>query len=128
MATDTDLERYLIENAPSGEFSPCAHYDRDADALTVFISNEPEYAKRLNSRVTAYLSEETDELMGCRIKGVRSVLEDIGSFDVALSHGRIKLKMLFVALHGPFASDPDARDAYRQLGRALPDIELEVPC
>src|ERR1700679_1605698 len=89
MAIDeTELKHLLRENAPSGEFRPCAFYDSEADALTVYFSNEPEHGKRLNSRVTIYLSDETEELVGCRIKGVRMVLDDIGSFDVSISHRR----------------------------------------
>jgi hypothetical protein len=127
MATDAaDLKRYLEENAPTGEFTPCAHYDADADALTFYFSNEPDYARRLNSRVTIYLSEESNELVGCRVKGVRAVLEDIGAFDVSISHRKVKLKMLFVALHGSFSTDPDARSVYRHIGRVVGNTDLEV--
>ncbi|MBI1900766.1 MAG: hypothetical protein HYS13_06605 [Planctomycetia bacterium] len=130
MAADrNDLKRYLEENAPQGTFSPCVHYDADADALTFFFSNKPEHAKRLNSRVTVYLSDESEDLVGCRIKGVRAVLEDIGSFDVAISHGKVKLKMLFVALHETFSADPASRAIYRQIGDVVrhSDLEVQVP-
>ncbi|MEX2118784.1 MAG: hypothetical protein WD847_04165 [Pirellulales bacterium] len=130
MATEeTNLGDFLEQNAPTGEFAPCAHYDRDADALTLYVGNEPEHGRRLNSRVTIYISDETGELVGCRIKGVRAVLEDVGSFDIAISLGKVKLKILFAALHGPFSTDPDSREVYRRLGKALhdSDIELEVP-
>jgi hypothetical protein len=103
MATDwKEMKDYFSEATSGKDFEPCAHYDADSDVVTFFLSNAPEHARRLNSRVTIYLSDETEELVGCRIKGVRSVLEDIGSFDVSISHGRIKLRLLFVALHGVF--------------------------
>lgn len=130
MATDSkEMSNYFSEMTAGKEFKPCAHYDADADTVTVFLSNEPEYAKRLNSRVTIYLSDENDQLVGCRVKGVRSVLEDIGSFDVSISHGKVKLRMLFVALHGVFSPDPHARDVYRKIGQATrqSDLELELP-
>lgn len=130
MATNwKEMSDYFAEMTAGREFEPCAHYDADADSLTFFLSNEPEHAKRLNSRVTIYLSDESDELVGCRIKGVRSVLEDIGSFDVSISHGKVKLRLLFVALHGVFSPDPDARDIFRQIGQAIgqSDLELELP-
>lgn len=130
MATDwQEMTDYFSEKTAGREFSPCAHYDPDADALTFYFSNESDYAKRLNSRVTIYLSDETDELVGCRVKGVRSVLEDIGEFDVAVSHGKIRLKMLFVAFQAVFADSPDARVVYRKIGHAVKesDLELELP-
>lgn len=130
MATKWEDMKVEFQRATSGRtFQPCAHYDQDADAITFFFSNEAEYRQRLNSRVTIYLSDETNELVGCRIKGVRSVLEDIGSFDVSISHGKIKLKMLFVALHAAFDTDVDARSIFRVIGRAVAesDVELDIP-
>jgi hypothetical protein len=127
MATGmTELEQYLRENAPSGEFAPCAHYDEDSDALTLYLSNEPDYRERLNSRVTVYRSMETDELVGCRIKGVRAVLEDLGWFDVAINDGKNKLSMLFVAFHGTFATDEQGRKVYRKIGEAIRSADIEV--
>ena len=135
MATRTrmnDLENYLRENAPSGEFSPCARYDEDSDALTLYLSNEPDYRQRLNSRVTIYRSMETDELVGCRIKGVLAVLEDLGWFDVSICDGKNTLTILFVAFHGTFATDEQGREAYRQIGEAIRSAGIEVglpqPC
>ncbi|MFQ5730702.1 MAG: hypothetical protein ACE5KM_01985 [Planctomycetaceae bacterium] len=97
--------------------------------MTFYFSNEPDHGKRLNSRVTIYMSDETGELVGCRVKGVRAVLEDIGSFDVSISHGKVKLSMLFVAFHAVFSDDDDSRLAYRKIGQAASkcDLELEVP-
>lgn len=134
MATDlTELERYLIENAPQGQFSPCARYDEDSDALTLFLSNEPEYRQRLNSRVTIYRSMESDKIVGCRIKSVRSVLDDLGSFDIAITDGKWRLTLLFVALHGTFATDEASRGVYRTISHAIAsaeivDVDLPEPC
>ena len=134
MATDlTELEKYLHDNAPSGAFSPCARYDEDADALTLFLSNEPEYRERLNSRVTIYRSMESDQIVGCRIKAVKSVLDDLGSFGIAITDGKWRLTMLFVALHGTFSTDEESRGAYRAIGHAISsatsmDVDLPEPC
>lgn len=130
MATNlSDLIANFEQETAGQEFQPYAYYDADSDALMFFISNEPEHGKRLNSRVTIYLSDETDELVGCRIKGVHSVLEDIGSFDVSISHRKIKLTMLFAALHGKFAEEPESRNMYRHIGRHVgkSDLEIDLP-
>lgn len=126
MATTAPLTELLEEVVSCGQFSPCAHYDADADALTFYLSNEPDHGQRLNSRVTIYLSDESQELVGCRIKGVRRVLEDLGWFDVSIKHGRVKLSMLFVALHGTFSDDDGSRRIYRRLGEAVVDSGIEV--
>lgn len=130
MATDWNEMRDNFLGETAGKtFRPCAHYDPDSDCVTFYFSNEPDYAKRLNSRVTIYLSDESDELVGCRVKGVRAVLEDIGSFDVSISHGKVKLTILFVAFHAVFGSDPESRNVYRKIGQAASesDLELELP-
>jgi len=127
MAIDsTDLKKHFEENAPQSDFVPCAHYDSDSDAVTFYFSNEPDYRKRLNTRVTIYLSDATHELVGCRIKGVRRVLEDIGWFDVSIKHGRARLDILFLPLHEAFADDEDARQFYRKLGDMARRFQVEI--
>lgn len=127
MATDwNEMKEYFLQETAGKTFRPYAHYDPDSDALTFYFSNEADHGRRLNSRVTIYLADESGELVGCRIKGVHAVLEDIGSFDVSIAHGKVKLTMLFVALHGTFSNDPDARSLYRQLGRRIGELDLEV--
>ena len=59
MATEwTDMESSFNEMTEGRECSPTAHYDSDADALTFFLSNQPEHRKRLNSRVTIFGSSD----------------------------------------------------------------------
>lgn len=122
----SDLMTLFAENRPSGEFRPCVFYGFEEDALYVYFSNAPEYAKRLNSRITVYLALETNELVGCQIKGVRAVLEDLDSFDVEVSQGRVKLSIVFLAYHATIADDPAARNVYQQLARAASQANLEI--
>lgn len=128
MAEDTaELKTLLSSVRPDeGEFTPCAYYGPEEDALVFYFRNDPDYAKRLNSRVTLYLSLASNELVGCQIKGVKRVLDDIGWFDVSISHGKVKLKLLFVALHATIPDDPESRSLYRRLGEAASQTELEV--
>ncbi|MCA9093871.1 MAG: hypothetical protein KDA68_10315 [Planctomycetaceae bacterium] len=79
------------------------------------ISNEPEYRKRINSRVTVYLSDKDNHLVGCKVKGIRRVVDDIKWFDTHITDGKVKLSFLFVSLHGAFDDDEDARKFYRTL-------------
>lgn len=125
MAEDAvDLVQFVKQHRPMGEFKPYYYYGSEEDSLTVYFRGDADYADRINSRVTLFISMEDEELVGFQIKNVRSVLEDIGWFDVSISHGRIKLKLLFVALRGAFESSPDERQLYRQIGQKLSDIDL----
>lgn len=132
MAETTDLIEFLDKRPESAEqFKPYAYYGEEEDALTFFFRDEQDYAKRLNKRVTVYLSTETGDLTGCLIKNVRQVLEDIGWFDVQIDHGRVNLKMLFLALRGTFAEQTEGRTLYRELGKRVSaageEISIKVP-
>jgi hypothetical protein len=118
----------LMNSATEGKFEPYAYYGCEEDALTFYFNPAADYARRINSRVTVFLSLETNELVGCQIKSVRHVLEDIGWFDVAIKTGKVRLDLLFVACHADF-DDPDARSIYRQIGQHVKDagIEVDVP-
>lgn len=124
-----ELIDYIEANPPAGVFAPWAHYGADEDALMFYFGQQPDYARRVNSRVTVYLSLETDELVGCQIKGVHRVLQDIGMFDVTISHGRIKLKLVFLAMLDSLSENPETREVYLQLSRRAVEsgVELEFP-
>ena len=114
---------------PASEFQPCAYYGADEDALIFYFRPGRDYARRLNRLVTLYISLEDDELVGCQIEGVRSVLDELGDFNIEVEHRRLKLNILFLAYAGTVMDDPEARSAYRILARAasLSNLEIEVP-
>ena len=124
-----EMIAYSDENQPTAEFVPCAQYGAEEDTLMFYFSDQPDYARRLNSRVAVYLSMQTDDLVGCQIKGVRRVLQDIGTFDCTIHHGRIQLKFVFLAMLDSLSEDPETRDVYLQLSRRAVEtgVELEVP-
>ena len=124
MATSTSfLDEWTQGSLGSGEFRPYAEYGEEEDAMICFFRPDPYSAKRLNSRVTIYLSEDNGDLVGCEIKSVRHVLHDIDWFPVSIRHGKIDLNLLFLACRGDFSSD---RDLYRKIGRSVQDANLTL--
>lgn len=123
------LEDLLKSTKPGENFSPVAYYGEEEDSLMIYLKNDPDYAKRINSRVTVFLSEESDELVGCQIKNVRRVLDDIGWFDAKIKHGKIEIKLLFLSLRETFCNDEIGRECYRKLGELVTQtpLEIEVP-
>ena len=122
MATDPGDLMELVEKHREGQFTPYAYYGSEEDALTMYWKGDADYARRLNSRVTVFLSLDSDELVGCQIKSVRHVLEDIGWFDVSVKHGRVRVDMLFLAYRGEFAEE--SRSIYRRIGEEVSRTEL----
>jgi hypothetical protein len=123
-----DLKSFFESLPPKsrGAFKPTAHYGEEEDALIFYFRDDPDYAKRINKRVTIYLSLDSDQLVGCEIKGVRHVLEDLGSFDVAINHKDATLQMLFMAYLGTLDS-PDDRKVFRGLAKEAIKSKLKIP-
>ena len=110
-----ELIVHILSHPPKGAFIPCAYYGEEEDALMFYFRNDPDYAKRVNSRVTVYLSEETDELVGCQIKGVGRVLRELGELDLTIKHKGVKLKVVLLAVMEPMS---DARKHGRFTARS----------
>lgn len=124
-----ELIEHIKSHPPVGQFKPCAYYGPEEDALIVYFRNDPDYAKRINSRVTVYLAMDNDELVGCQIKGVGRALRELGELDVTIRHGRMKLTVLLLAFLDGMLEQPATRDVYRQVYRRATEtgVELEVP-
>ena len=128
MANDRDaLMSYVKSRRVSDSFTPCAYYGPEEDALMFYFRNDPDYSRRINKWLTLYLAMDSDELVGCQVKGVGRVLEDIGSFGVDVTHKKVNVRIIFLAFLGAAIDDPKARDIYKQLGEAAADSEVEVP-
>jgi hypothetical protein len=127
MATNSgDINELVALGREGGQFEPYAYYGEEEDALTVYFRGDADYARRLNSRVTVFLSLDSEELVGCQIKSVRHVLKDIGWFDVSIEHGKARLDLLFLPLYGAFPDGDDARHFYRKLGEMARRAGIEV--
>ena len=99
MGTKNDLIKLLRENPPAETFKPYCYISEEADALTVYFSDAADYSKRLNDHVTLYLSLTTGDIVGCRIKGISGLLEDLPNY-IEINHGKVKLSLIFFAFRG----------------------------
>ena len=130
MASQADALMSYIDSRPVAvEFKPCAYYGEDEDAVIFYFRNEADYAKRVNKWLTLYLAMDTKELVGCQIKGVRHVLDNLGTFGIEVEHGRVKVSVVFFAFLGALPDDPEAQASFSILAQAAMDskAELEMP-
>jgi hypothetical protein len=121
MATNSKLMKLLRDNPPANRFVPYCHLSDESDALTVYFEGDADYSERLNDHVTLYRSLETNELVGCRIKGVRGILQDLPNY-IHVNHGPIKLEVLFFAFRG--TADKAHSEAINSLARAASEKNL----
>ncbi|MDP6354923.1 MAG: hypothetical protein QF473_07480 [Planctomycetota bacterium] len=105
------FEQELMAAARSREaFQPGAYYDKDGDCIEFFVSDEMSHAERIDQLVTVYYGDETGEITGALVKGVKQYLDGVlrrnPLFKVAIKDGRIKLEYLFISrLLTPNADD-----------------------
>jgi hypothetical protein len=93
---------------------PYIYHSKEADALTVYFEGDADYSKRLNDHITLYLSIDTDEIVGCRIKGVKGIIEDLPNF-IRVNHGSVELSLLFWAFRG--GADQEESEKINDLAR-----------
>lgn len=90
----------LVERMKSEQrkdFHPAPRYYRQGDYLTYFISSKRCYSRRIDSLLTVYTDMETGELVGCKVKGVRRLLDKLKAFGVVVKDGMTTLGLLFVS-------------------------------
>lgn len=118
----TNLTELLESQSWDTPFQPYVEMSREADALTFYFKPDADYSQRLTDHVTLYRSLDSNELVGCRIKGIRSILEDLPNF-VTVDHQGARLSLVFLAFCGGL--DEEARGAFKQLAEAAGDRTLQ---
>jgi hypothetical protein len=121
------MTEYLKGKKPRA-FKPRPIYSPDGDFITIYLSDEDSYAKRVDELLTVYLSVRTNSLVGCKIKGVQRLLKTLGDFGVSVHDRKLNVNLLFIA--GALFS-PKQHDKYKELGRqagtmAIPRKSLEL--
>jgi hypothetical protein len=121
----TTLKEYLKANPP-GEFRAVPHYFPSGDYLTYFVSDERCHAKRLDDVVTVYLANESGRLVGCKVKGVRHILNTAGAFGVDVDGGDgIRLGFFFFAGAAPDRKDREPVKKWYELLKELADVTVD---
>ena len=114
MVTKSEVEQFLEANPPAKEFVPYCHISEQADTLTVYFKGDGDYSKRLSDHVTLYLSLESDEIVGCRIKGISGILADLPNY-ICVNHDKVELSVVFLAFRG--GAEDDISTAMNDLAR-----------
>lgn len=131
--TNEDFAQLVLSKAPADyQFQPSAYYDPDGDCIEFIAAPDSYYAERIDALVTVYRSQETNEVVGSLIKGVRkflgNVLRHAPGFRIEIRDGRIKLVHLFTARLWSEPMDPDAVPGvtYRKLRERAEETGAEV--
>ena len=133
---------FEIQSRPrEAAFSPCAYYNRDGDALEVYLSPEAHIAERVNTLITVFVSStDRDKVVGFVIKNIKKHFGPAGISNILFAHRRATVRML---LHGtllvqdwvlqrrrraaPPAPLPDRERRIREILDAEGDTEVVLP-
>jgi hypothetical protein len=74
--------------------------------------------------LTIFLTFDTNELVGCKIKGVKHILQTAGDFGVCLDDDLVRLGMFFF-VGASLAKDEGQRRSYEQIGQKAKDITMD---
>ena len=119
-----ELIQFLEGDPPAETFTPYCYFSKEADALTFYFADAPDYSKRLTDHVTLFLSIDSDEVVGCRVKGVSGIIEDLPNF-IQVAHERVELSIVFLSLRGTMMDD-EARSVLNCLGRKASEWNLTL--
>jgi hypothetical protein len=121
-SSESNLKQLLEDNMPSGEFKPYVEHSKEADALTFVFKPDADYSKRLTDHVTLHISLDTGDIVGCRIKGMSGLLEDLPNF-IHVNHEGVRLSFVFWSFCG--GTNEHVRNALRELAQAAGDMTLQ---
>ncbi len=119
-----DLKQYLQEHRCQG-FRPVPHYFPSGDYVTYYFRNERCVAQRVDDLLTVFLASGTNELVGCKIKGVKHILAAAGDFGITVDDGQIKLGLFFF-VGAALAQNEAQKKRYHEIGQIAKDVTLDA--
>lgn len=117
-----DLMTYLEGRDVQG-FESEPRYSPDGDFLTLHLEDVDYFAQRVDDLLTVYLADDNKRLVGCKIKGVRRILDTLGQFGVSIEDGALKLSFFF--LPGIDRMEPSRRRWYEELGQRTRGLSVD---
>ena len=121
--SEADLIAILKANPPANKFVPYCYLNKDSDSLTVYFEGDADYSERVNDHLTIYRSLDTKELVGCRIKGISGIIEDMPNY-LHYDRDGIQLSVLFFAFRGGL--DQEKSGLLKSLADAANDKNLTL--
>jgi hypothetical protein len=110
---EQDLNQYRAENPCKG-FNPVPHYFPAGDYVTFYVRDEQCHAEQVDDLLTVFLANDTGEMVGCKVKGVKRLLSEMGSFGVTVQNDNVFLELFFL-LGRSAARDSVQRRRYDQV-------------
>lgn len=117
-------------SVPREKFEPHLHYNPDGDCIE-FLAKETNFkGRRIDSLVTVFLDQETQEIVGAQVKGIQQMRKmPAWRISVNKQDGTLKLNYLFVTVSN-LAKDGDEQmriTSYRKLVEMGEQTAVKMP-
>ena len=125
-------DRMMLLARPAEQFEPTAIYDPDGDCIEFLAKPDSFFAERVDDLVTVYYSQDTQEVIGSLIKGVRGfcdkILKTMPGFQIGIRDGRVRLVHIFRARLWTSKAALERRIAltYEKLIKVAEDSQVEI--
>lgn len=91
ISNDEFAKRVMLMARPAEDFKPVVTYDPDGDCFEFLVKPDQFYGERIDDVVTVYYSQDTHEVIGSLIKGVRVLCQMGKKKDLTKKDIRAKL-------------------------------------
>lgn len=130
--TENEKLKEILEALREEPTFPTAHYDRDGDCLEFLNSPEAYWGERVDNLVTVYYGQESSDMIGACIKGVRklvgSLSQKLPTLSIVIKDGPFHVGVLFgLALSsGEKAPAEHVRLTYRKIIEAAANAQANL--
>jgi hypothetical protein len=87
----------LAQSDLEKDFAPFSVYDHDGDCIEFIAKPDAYFAERVDGIVTVYYSEESNEMIGAQIKGIKSLMRQSPGLSIEVHDGPVRLHFLLRA-------------------------------
>lgn len=103
-------------------FSSEPRYSELGDFLTIFFNDAPAYSERVDAVLTVYRSMANGDIVGCKIKGVSALAENVANI-FSMQDGEVEIRLLLLNAAGP---KKESRHFYYDLGAKCGQIAIPL--
>lgn len=100
---------------------PLPTYSKLGDFLSLYFSDIPAYSERVDETLTIYRSMSDGEVVGCKIKGVSLLAQNVANI-FRMQDGEVEIRLLLLNAAGP----QKARHFYYDLGGKCEGIKVPL--
>ena len=130
---NTEFERFVLDQCPESYDDsrfPLIDHDEAGDCVEVFQTDEPHYGERIDERLTIYVGQESGDIVGVLVKGLRTwvarILTEYPGFELDINDNERNVLGILFHLRQLKELDPKLRMTYKNLSKVASSWRVKV--